>query len=192
MAEKLGVNPGAPVFVILSIFVLIMAYLYGTLILLTTLTVLYPSLRSIRAIQTEAGDDDKTWLTYWMVFGSFTALETYVGFLMEFLPHYHLFRFLFFIWLLIPWFNGAEIMYKNVMRPLVNANKDQIQKLIKRTHDYASKAASDAAKAASDPKNLMSAVNAAAQAQSKLAEVAESAKDKSPKKELPVVANNID
>ena len=126
LAKKMDVNPGAPVFFFGMIATFFTVYMYGTLILITTLTILYPSLKSIRAIQTPEGDDDKTWLTYWMVFGSFTALETYVGFLLQLIPYWHAIRFLFFIWLLFPYFNGAHVMYTSVMRPMLKANQEKI------------------------------------------------------------------
>ena len=61
-----------------------------------------------------------------MVFGSFTAIETYFGFLLALIPYWNTLRFLFFIWLLLPFFNGAEIMYTKVMRPLLNDHKQEI------------------------------------------------------------------
>ena len=107
-----------------------MIYAYGWLIMITTITILYPSLKSIRAIQTADGEDDKTWLTYWMVFGTFVALETYIGFIMELIPYWHWIRLAFFVWLLLPAFNGAEILYMKVMRPLLADNKETIKDLI--------------------------------------------------------------
>ena len=50
LADKLGVNPGAPLFFIFICTLIFMIYSYGWLILITTITILYPSLRSIRAI----------------------------------------------------------------------------------------------------------------------------------------------
>ena len=125
-SKSMGVNPGAPVFFILSLTVIFLTYAYGWLILITALTILFPALKSIRAIETPDGADDKTWLTYWMVFGCFVVLETFVGFLLEMLPYWDWLRLGFFLWLLVPYFNGAEILYTKVMRPLLSENKDKI------------------------------------------------------------------
>ena len=127
----MDINEGAPIFFIFMLTLIGMIYAYGWLIMITTITILYPSLKSIRAIQTADGEDDKTWLTYWMVFGSFVALETYIGFIMEIIPYWHWIRLTFFVWLLLPAFNGAEILYTKVMRPLLADNKDTIKDLIK-------------------------------------------------------------
>ena len=133
----MGINSGAPLFFVFMLTLIGMIYCYGWLIMITTITIFYPSLMSIRAIQTADGEDDKTWLTYWMVFGSFVALETYIGFLLEFIPYWHWIRLSFFIWLLLPTFNGAEILYTKVMRPLLSDNKETIKDLIKQTQSAA-------------------------------------------------------
>ena len=50
LSAKMGVNPGAPMFVLFIFFLIFMIYAYGWLILITTITILYPALKSIRAI----------------------------------------------------------------------------------------------------------------------------------------------
>ncbi len=50
LASKMGVNPGAPLFFVFICALIFMIYAYGWLILITTITILYPSLKSIRAI----------------------------------------------------------------------------------------------------------------------------------------------
>ena len=61
-----------------------------------------------------------------MVFGAFIAVETFIGFLLEFIPYWHWLRLFFFIWLLLPYFNGSDILYKHVMKPILLGNKDKI------------------------------------------------------------------
>ena len=185
LSKSAGVNPGAPVFFVFMLTIIFMTYAYGWLILVTALTIIYPSLRSIRAIQTPEGADDKTWLTYWMVFGTFVVLETFVGFLLEMLPYWHMLRMVFFIWLLLPYFNGAEVLYTKVMKPLLSDNKDKIQDLIKKTQTAATAGVAEATKKATDPSLISAAISGAAQAQSKLAEVSEQAK-------IAEVANNVE
>jgi receptor expression-enhancing protein 5/6 len=67
--------------------------------------VIYPGLKSIRAIETKETGDDKVWLTYWMVFGLLTVAETFFGFIFFFVPYYAWIRVGFFVWLIE--FNGA-------------------------------------------------------------------------------------
>ena len=84
-------------------FLLILMILQGWTILVTTITVLYPAVHSIRAIESDdGGSDDKVWLTYWMVFGTFTVIETFFGFIFYFVPYWDWIRLGLFIWLLMP------------------------------------------------------------------------------------------
>ena len=85
-----------------------------------------------------------------MVFGTFVALETYIGFLLDFIPYWHWIRLAFFIWLLLPAFNGADILYAHVMRPILADNKDKIKELIKQTQTVATYATLNAAKSAAN------------------------------------------
>ena len=47
----------------------------GASILTNLLGVAYPAFRSFRALESEGADDDKQWLTYWVVFGSISILD---------------------------------------------------------------------------------------------------------------------
>ena len=137
-------------------------FLYGWVLLVTFVTVCYPALKSIRAIESAAQDDDKTWLTYWMVYGVLVCLETYVGFLLEMLPYWHWIRLVFFVWLLFPTFNGAEVLYEKVLKPFLLKHEKKIKELIEMTQSAANEGVNVAAKAAADPTNLAAGLSAAA------------------------------
>ena len=149
--------------------------------MVTTITVLYPAVHSIRAIETDGKDDDKVWLTYWMVFGIFTTAETFFGFVFYIIPYWDWLRMGFFIWLLLPNFNGAAVLYNGVIKNLLAQNKDLIAKWIKMTTSVASNVQADAmaqAKAAaSDPTLIAQGVSLASQAQSTLNESDTKSKD---------------
>ena len=93
-------------------------------------TVFYPALHSIRAIQSNNGEDDKHWLTYWMVYGIFTFCETFFGFILAFVPYFEWVKLGFFVWLMHPQFNGATIIYNTVLKPYLADHKEQIEELI--------------------------------------------------------------
>jgi len=109
-----------------------------------------------------------------MVFGLFTTAETFFGFVFYFIPYWDWLRMGFFIWLLLPNFNGAAILYNGIIKKLLSENKDLITKWINMTSSVASNVQADAmaqAKAAaSDPTLLAKGVNLANQAQTTLAE----------------------
>ena len=128
LSAQADVNPGAILGVIGGVFLIILLILQGWSILITSVTVLYPALHSIRAIESEAEDDDKVWLTYWMVFGVFNVIETFFGFIFWFVPYWGWIRPGLFVWLLLPNFNGSKIIYDSVLRPICDKNKDLIKK----------------------------------------------------------------
>lgn len=44
---------------------------------------IYPILKSAKALTTPREDDDKLWLTYWMINGCFEVADCWVGFIMQ-------------------------------------------------------------------------------------------------------------
>ena len=177
VSAKFDVNPGAILALIGSFSVLILLAMQGWTILLTTITVLYPSLLSIRAIQSHQDDDDRVWLTYWMVFGAFNVLETYFGFILWFIPRWDWLRLGIFVWLLLPQFNGSKVIYEKVILPQMTAHRETINKWISMTVRVANSAKESglqaAREAASDPSLLAKGLSAATKAQDKVKAAAE-------------------
>ena len=101
-AEKLKVNPGLLLGGIISVVFLIVMMIKGWLIVMTFITVLYPAVHSIRAIESPGEEDDKIWLTYWMIFGVLNVAETFFGFVFWIIPYWGWIRLLLFVWLLLP------------------------------------------------------------------------------------------
>ena len=122
---------------------------------MTAFTVIYPGLLSIRAIESATKDDDKVWLTYWMVVGLLNVAETFLGFIFWFIPYWSWIRVALFVWLIQ--FKGAQTLYQTVIREFLHKNKDLIQNFIKQTQDFAGDAAKKVAKEASDPNNILKA-----------------------------------
>ncbi len=179
-SAKAGVNPGLILAGIGSILMLVLLVMQGWTILLTCITVLYPAVHSIRAIESPDDEDDKIWLTYWMVFGLFNVAETFFGFVFYFIPYWDWLRLGLFIWLLLPNFNGAKVLYDGVIRNLLDQNKELIEKWISMTTSAASNVQSDlkkeAASAMSDPTLMAKGLAAASAAQAKAQEVVEEPK----------------
>ncbi|KAJ8608742.1 hypothetical protein CTAYLR_007805 [Chrysophaeum taylorii] len=66
-------------------------------------------LRSIAAIESEGGNDDKSWLTFWIVFFAATQLERFASVLLSRLRYYYHLKLLVTIYLV--GFGGAETCY---------------------------------------------------------------------------------
>ena len=146
--------------------------LFGGTIFTLVLTVIYPAIQSIKAIESEGGDDDKEWLTYWTIFGLATLADEFAGFLLTFIPFYFYLRPIFFVFLMAPQTKGALFLYSNFVGPLLRNNKAAIQNFIDEIKGSAadiSKAAKDEAlKQVNDPSNMLKAAQMANQAQQQL------------------------
>ena len=97
---------------------LLLLLLNGFAIVVTCYTVIYPGLLSIRAINSTGKNDDKTWLTYWLIFGILHVAETFLGFIFYIIPYWFFIRIGLFVWLVQ--FNGSETLYRTVVRDLLN------------------------------------------------------------------------
>ena len=102
-------NPGLILSAILFLLAIITLLLNGFSIVVTSISVVYPGLLSIRAIESPNKDDDKYWLTYWMVFGLLNVSETFLFFIFYYIPYWNFLRLGLFIWLIK--FDGAKYVY---------------------------------------------------------------------------------
>ena len=80
--------------------------------------VVYPIIKSLEALGTdESIEDDKQWLTYWIVFSLFSFIDFSGGFLMSLIPFYFLIKLLVLVWLQNPLTMGALVVYETVLVP---------------------------------------------------------------------------
>ena len=71
---------------------------------------------SFKAIDSPDPTDDTQWLTYWCIFALFSITENVMSFLVEWIPFYYMIKVAFFTWLYHPKFNGATLMYKQIVQ----------------------------------------------------------------------------
>jgi receptor expression-enhancing protein 5/6 len=75
-----------------------------------------PGYYSLAALFTHNTADDTQWLTYWVVFAFFTVLESFINIVYWF-PFYFVFKFIFLLWLSLPPFHGAQIVFRSFLAP---------------------------------------------------------------------------
>lgn len=103
---------------------------------------LYPCYMTVKALQTEhTQEDDKQWLTYWTVFGTFKVADHWVSFLVELIPCYNILKLVFLIYLFSPYTLGAVKIYNALIKPLGTYYRDDInsfrQNLDRASENYA-------------------------------------------------------
>ena len=78
---------------------------------------LYPAFQSFKAIESTNKDDDKLWLTYWVVFSVLMTFDSIFKILLSFLPMYYLIKTVGLVALFHPSVQGAKILYDKVIGP---------------------------------------------------------------------------
>ena len=134
-------------------------------------------MQSISAI--EASDDTvkQKWLSFWCVFGIFQTIEMFIGFLLNFIPYYSWLRVVFFVYLMHPTTNGAQLVYEKVFKKYLKEHEKEINALIESVTERASNVGTDLAKQAKEKakemgstENMIKMAGAAQQIQQKLNE----------------------
>jgi receptor expression-enhancing protein 5/6 len=135
ITENFGLNGK---YVIGGLFVCSLIILSGYMesFLTNIIGVVYPAFRSIRAIESQELDNDKQWLSYWVIFATLALFDLFSGLILFLFPYYFFIKFLFIIWLALPNFKGATIVYNKIITNLVllksivdkyNLNKLQVE-----------------------------------------------------------------
>ena len=73
---------------------------------------IYACVMSVRAIESPGGDDDRQWLSFWIIFLIFTVFEAMTDVLLSWVPSYFEIKFGFLCWLVFC--NGADVLYRKV------------------------------------------------------------------------------
>ena len=90
--------------------------------------VAYPVFMSFLALESEGSDDDKQWLTYWVVFGLLNLVDQFSGFVLSLIPFYFFLKLCFLIFLMHPSTMGALMVYDTYILPLMSKAEVHIQK----------------------------------------------------------------
>ena len=98
---------------------------------------LFPLFASYKALQTSDPAQLTPWLMYWSVMSCVYLVESWVGFILVWVPFYAYMRFFFLLWLVLPQTQGARQLYETYLHPYLQENEAAIEELIARTHDRA-------------------------------------------------------
>ena len=116
------------IFVYFNIFDSIITNLVGTL---------YPAFWTIKSLEQNSVEEQKKWLTYWVVFGSFIIVDMSSPVIVKFIPFYFVLKILFLIWLFMPGSSGCTIVYYLVVKKIFRYYEDRIESYVVGAKDYA-------------------------------------------------------
>ncbi|KAG6974602.1 hypothetical protein JG688_00002981 [Phytophthora aleatoria] len=100
--------------------------------------VAYPAYASFKALERpESGHDEKQWLTYWVVYGASTSVETVASPLMCLVPGYNITKTLFLIWMMSPQTRGATIVYDKLLCPFLKEKEPYVDRKLQEAQEAA-------------------------------------------------------
>ena len=144
VAKMTGLTPGQiSRYGLIAGVVLVMLGIGNTYIT-CLLGVAYPCFMSFLALESKGADDDKQWLTYWVVFGLFNIVDQFAGFILTFIPFYFFLKLIFLVWLFHPISQGATTVYNMYILPNMKQYEKHIEALEKSVGDAAAQAKSKA------------------------------------------------
>ena len=110
----------------------------------------YPAFKSFQAIETKSKGDDTQWLVYWVIFAFFSIAETFVDYLLYWIPFYYAFKLAFLLWCMLPQTKGAKFLYDAVLKDFLKKNESRIDAALADAKKNAGAIASEIAGASSD------------------------------------------
>lgn len=128
--EKTGISPeiyivGVGILLVIMLFFDIFANIICDLIAYS-----YPLYASLKVIETNDHGKDTQWLTYWVVFGIFGTLETFIHIITYWIPFYYPLKVTFLIWCMHPTYNGATTIYNNFLKDFVRNHLEKVDAVL--------------------------------------------------------------
>lgn len=117
ISAKTKVKPAHMGLAVMTIVLIFAVIGFGGKWLAFLIGFLYPAYMSFKAIETEnETDDDKQWLTYWVVFSFMHVFDSLINFVLSIIPLYNVLKIAFNVWLWHPKTRGALVIYNNVIK----------------------------------------------------------------------------
>ena len=113
-------------FILLILFVV---FGFGQALITNILGVAYPIFMSFQSLEPDKGEDDKQWLTYWVVFGMFSVIDQFAGFVLSLIPFYYVLKMAVLIWLFHPATNGATQIYYGLVQPFWKEHEEKLDQV---------------------------------------------------------------
>ena len=130
LAEKAGVPSGyiAAGAVVTGFLFVFMGV--GASLITDAVGIFYPAYMSFKAIESPEAEDDKLWLTYWVVFAIYGFADRFLDFVFFWVPFYYPIKLVVLVSLFAPKTRFAVHLYDRVIKPFLKKYEAQIDEKI--------------------------------------------------------------
>jgi len=115
---------------------------FGSQFICNMVGFVYPAYASFKALDDDNKEEKHTWLTYWVVFSMFTLVESFIDYVLYWVPLYFIVKLLFLVWLFFPKYQGANVIYTKVVQPTLTKYRKQIDSAVAEAADTVKKVGS--------------------------------------------------
>merc|ERR1712070_588467 len=122
----------------ISLFVVIfILFGFGAGLLCNFVGFVYPAYASFKSLESQNTNDDRLWLTYWVVYSCFCLIEGFLEYVLFWVPFYYPIKLAFLFFLFLPQTQGAMKLYEQFLHP---ALKPYVTMIDHHTNEVAKKA----------------------------------------------------
>merc|ERR1712167_159634 len=90
---------------------------FGAGLLCNFVGFVYPAYASFKSLESQNTNDDRLWLTYWVVYSCFCLIEGFLEYVLFWVPFYYPIKLAFLFFLFLPQTKGAMKLYEQFLRP---------------------------------------------------------------------------
>merc|ERR1712080_385422 len=117
LQDKTGVEKlylAAAAAIAITLFILIG---FGPALLCSFVGFVYPAYASFKSLESANTNDDRLWLTYWVIYSCFCLVEGFLEFVLFWVPFYNPIKLGFLFYLFLPQTQGAKTLYETFLSP---------------------------------------------------------------------------
>ena len=137
VSQKSGVASGYLALGLIVFTVLLMFFGVGADLITDLIGMFYPMYMSFKALETNEGEDDKLWLTYWVIYAFYKVADEWSSLLFFWVPFYYPIKLAFLIFLFAPQTKGAIKLYDGFVKPFITKHQADIESGITRLGETA-------------------------------------------------------
>lgn len=103
----------------------------------------YPFYATFKTMKGQDLQEHMFWLMYWAVFGTFTFVETISDTIFFWFPYYTEAKIVFLVYCFLPKSRGAVAVYRQMLRPVLQAREGLIDRVLLRIEEFCGQTAKE-------------------------------------------------